>query len=355
MGRGGLRRSLRGATIAVAVATAVLAFSPAGASASTVFGANLAREANSPSRCVEFLFYWPYAPPTCSLESINLATGESSFPPAGEGVVSAVRVRVGPVTGPMQIAEEEALRKDNPGDPGHPTYACCKLVALSRVFTPVANSITTVPVNFRVKQDLAPEASGYYVDDHLSLSVLDPNVPVPANYDGNGNSSLGGWIPAWQTVGEERAGAGGLGPGFTVLFNADWDPIGGGGGGVPAAVRLPSRTATVRNGKALLPLVCQPTTACVGQLRLQNQQTTGAARAYLFAATGSAKAKPVTYASAKFTIPAGAKKIVKAKLTGRGRKLLKHRAKAKSWANVTIGGSTVSPVKITLEKAAAKN
>ena len=37
---------------------------------------------------------------TCTVESTNLATGESGFPPQGEGIVSAVRVRVGPGRGP---------------------------------------------------------------------------------------------------------------------------------------------------------------------------------------------------------------------------------------------------------------
>ena len=119
----------------------------------------------------------------------------------------------------MQVVVEQALRKDNPGDPGHPTYACCQAINASQVFTPNANAITEIPVNLPVRQDLAPDPStGIYTDQHLALSVLAPNVPIPANLDSNG--FYGGWFPAWH-VGDERAGPYG-GQGALILLNADW-------------------------------------------------------------------------------------------------------------------------------------
>lgn len=152
--------------LVLAVLLAILAAAPAPAGATT-FGANLNREPNGPYTC-----YTAQTVPTylsdCTAESIDPTTGESDFPPAGEGVVTQVRVRVGHSTGPMQIVEEEALRAENPADPGHPTYDCCKEIDTSAVFTPTANSITAVPVDFHVKQDTAPEPSGYYVHQHLS-------------------------------------------------------------------------------------------------------------------------------------------------------------------------------------------
>ena len=328
--------------VALLVAFAV---APTSASATT-FGANLSREANSPYTCITAQTFPTYLS-NCSAESIDLATGESSFPPAGEGVVSAVRVKVGPTTGPMQIVEEEALRQDNPADPGHPTYACCKAIAASAVFTPSANAITTVPVNFHVKQDLAPEASGYYVDQHLSLSVLDPNVPIPASTDPN--AGVGLWFPAWK-VGEERAGSYGT-AGAMILFNADWEPAGGGGGGGGggnAPLTLTDRTVRVRGGDALLKLLCNLSAPCKGQLQLQNRE---AALARL-AAFGRAKTKTITYASAAFKIPAGKKRTVAAALKGAGKRLLKHRGKAKAWLNVRLKGSsaTVPPARVTLKK-----
>ncbi len=347
--------TMRWGTPILSLLLAALATLPAAAGASVTFGANLAREPDNTATCITVQLFPTYGP-NCSVVSTDPTTGESSFPPAGEGIVSAVRVKVGPNTGRMQIAEEEALRKDNPADPGHPTYACCKLVALSQVFTPAPNSITTVPVNFPVKQDLAPEESGYYVDDHLSLSVLDENVPIPAATDPN--AGLGIWFPAWQTVGEERAGIYGT-AGAMVLFNADWDPVAGaapngGAAATGAALALP-RTARVVNGRALLPLTCNLSRACRGLLRLQNRPAGGAARLSARKRTGRRK-KVVTYASKAFRVPAGQRKILRARLQGAGKRLLKHRAKAKAWVNVVFRGgvATVPPSRIVLKRAAGK-
>ena len=127
--------------------------------------------------------------------------------------------RVGLVTGPMQVVVEQALRQDNPGDAGHPTYACCQAINASQVFTPAANAITQIAVNLPIRQDIAPDPrNGLYTDQHLALSVLAPNVPIPANIDQNG--FYGGWFPAWR-VGDERAGAYG-GQGAVILLSADW-------------------------------------------------------------------------------------------------------------------------------------
>jgi hypothetical protein len=343
---------LRIAALAALLAALAAAPAPAGA---TTFGANLNREPNSPYTCYTAQTIPTYFT-TCSAESIDLTTGESNFPPAGEGVVTQVRVRVGPETGPMQIVEEEALRAENPADPGHPTYACCKEVDASGVFTPTANAITSVPVNFHVKQDTAPEASGYYVDQHLSLSVLSPTVPIPANLDSNASDGL--WFPAWQSVGEERAGLYGT-SGAMILFDANWEPAGGnggggndggagggGGGGVEAPLKLLDQTVPVHGGNALIELLCNLSTPCRGQLQLQNRE---AARLLGFA---RAKTKPLTYASAAFKVAPHKKATVKAKLNAAGRRLLAHRSKVKVWLNVSLMGSTtaVPPTRVTLKK-----
>lgn len=349
---------MRRGTLALSLLTALLAAVPASAAAVT-FGADLSREPNNADTCITAQAI-PTFVPSCSVVSTNPITGETSFPPLGEGIISRVRVRVGATTGPMQIAVEEALRKDNPIEPGKPTYACCKLVALSQVFTPTPNAVTTIPVNFPVKQSAAPEASGYYVDDHLSLSVLDPNVPIPATLDPN--AGVGIWFPAWQSIGEERAGIYGT-AGATVLFNADWDPVAGaapdgGAAATGAALRLP-RTARVRNGQALLPLTCQLDQVCRGLLRLQNLAA-GAARPLLAAAghsrRGKRKPKRVTYAGKSFSIPPGKKKTLKARLNVAGKRLLKRRPGANVWLNVSFRGTaaTVPPAKVTLKPAAKR-
>lgn len=291
------------------------------------FGANLdGRAANNPYRCPD-IGAPVYSFPTCSSESVNPVTGESGFPPVGVGVVTQVRVKVGAVSGPMQIVVEEALRKDNPSDPGHPTYACCKAINASQVFNPTPNTTTPVNVNLPVRQDIAPDPNtGYYVDDHLSLSVLAPNVPIPASNDPN--AGLGIWLPAW-TVGEERAGSYGT-SGATILFNADWSPS---AGADESPIEFLKRNVVVRNGKAILPLICNLTTACEGGVALQNRTAR-----LLRLARLDKKARLKTYAKKKFKIPAGKKKKVKVPLKSRGKRLIKGRKKVKVWANFDLDG-----------------
>jgi len=295
------------------------------------FGANLNRPVDSPYRCGDFILFFPQ-PTTCSAESINVSTGESAFPPVGVGRITQVRVKVGPVTGPMQVVVEEALRKDNPSDPGHPTYACCKAISASQVFTPAPNAITTVNTNLVVRQDIAPDPNtGFYVDDHLALSVLDVNTPVPANLDNNPNNSLGFWFPAWQ-VGQERADAYGFGPGAVVLFNAEWvsDP-----GADTSPVELLRRTLPVRAGNVFAPLQCAAGAPCVGNFLLQNL----GARLLRLSSAGPrklAKKSRTTFANKKFKIKAGKKKTIKIPLNSRGKRLLKNRKKVKVWANLKL-------------------
>jgi hypothetical protein len=216
--RGGL------ALCACVGALALLALVPSAASAIT-FGANLsARTPDNPTACNDPGWFFFTTFNTCSFVSTNLATGESGFPPVGRGVITKVRVKVGPVTGPMQIVVEEALRTNNPASPGNPGYVCCKAINASPVFTPTAGTTFEQRVNLPIRQDLAPDpVSGAYVDQHLALSVLAPNVPIPADIDPNG--SFSGWFPAW-TVGEQRTGPYG-GSGAVVLFNADWQSCAG--------------------------------------------------------------------------------------------------------------------------------
>lgn len=345
----------RGVLVLIFLLAALFAV-PASAIAVT-FGANLAREPDNTQTCITIQFF-PIYGPNCSVVSNNPSTGENSFPPVGEGIVSRVRVKVGPVTGRMQVAVEEALRKDNPTDPGHPTYACCKLVALSQVFTPAANSVTTVPVNFPVKQSLTPEpATGFYIDDHLSLSILDEGVPIPAATDNS--AGVGIWFPAWQNLGEERAGIYGT-AGLTVLFNADWDSApgaapDGGAAATGAALKLP-RTARIVNGRAVLPLVCNLNQVCRGLLRLQNRAV-GAARPPSSAAERrQGKRRTITYAQTAFKIPAGKKKTLKATLRAAGKRLLKRHRRARVWLNVSFKGTsaTVPPKKITLRRSSRR-
>ena len=98
---------------------------------------------------------------------------------------------------------------------------------------------------------------------------------------------------------------------------------------------LGGNAARVRNGRALLDLLCNLAVPCSGDLLLQNQQ---AAQARPYLAKGKPKGR-VTYAKSSFEIPAGKTKQVKAKLKRAGKQLLAKRKHAKVWANVELDDS----------------
>ena len=182
--------------------------------------------------------FTPFQPqPTCAWYSVNLQTGESPFPPAGNGVVSQVRVRVGGSTGPMQVVVLRGLRSakvvpSNPeiGFPGSAGYSCCKAVAASQVFTPAPGTVTAIPVNLPTRNDLAPDpTTGLYVGDFLALQILRPDVRIP--FAADPGAVAGGWFPAWQ-ANEERAGTYGI-TGAAILLNGDWNPNPAAGNAVP--------------------------------------------------------------------------------------------------------------------------
>lgn len=191
-------------------------------SAAVSFGANLSRVPDNTTACNQILLFTPVN--TCSISSTDLSTGEGMHPPVGRGVITRVRVRVGPVTGPMQVVVEQALRADNPSDPGHPTYACCQAIRVSQVFTPRANATTSVAVNLPIRQDIAPDPkTGLYTDQHLALSVLAPNVPIPAASSPNAGYSI--FFPHWSPGDERCCPYGGLGA--MVTLSADWQRCSG--------------------------------------------------------------------------------------------------------------------------------
>lgn len=336
------------------VCVAAVAFSlvlPSAASALT-FGADLNRPANMTTDCtVVAPPFWPIATGASSCTwSTTAATlmpvTESSVVPAGNGIVTKVRVKVGSTTGQMQVVVMRALRHPNAApDAG---AACCKSVDASPVFTPQANAITEIDTQFAVRNDKVPDpASGVYNFDQLALSVLEAGVPIPAhstgNYSGLADSNTV-FYPAWQTVGQERADGGGM-AGYVVLMNADWQETQGPAPGAPAtrAVTLAKPKAFVRRGSALLDLVCNQAFPCDGRVELANAQP----------GTLAAKsARTVSYGKKSFSISAGKTKRVKVRLSVRGRKLLRGRKRAKVWVNFKLGGGAagIEPARLTLRR-----
>ncbi|MEW6581880.1 MAG: hypothetical protein AB1416_03885 [Actinomycetota bacterium] len=336
-----------------AVAAAATLAVPAGATALT-FGADLNRPANSAVDCTVLPSVGGFGFPTNVTSCTYAATGrfgdftEGFNVPAGRGTITAVRVRVGPVTGPMQVVIFRSLR--DPLSTAAPV--CCKVVGLSPVFTPAPNAVTTIQTAFAVRNDRVVEPGLLALEfDTMALSVLAPGVPMPAHDTGVTDPLLAqgalGFFPALTVLGEERVGPAGIG-GYQVLMNAEWIPTPEGTaqpavpGVAPAAIRLVQPVVSVSGPVISLGLRCTQATPCVGVFRLQSARV-GQAGAQAQAA------RVTTYATSRFRIGAGRAGKVGTRLNAAGRRLAARR-NATAWANVTMGGRVVSSTRVTLRR-----
>ncbi|MEP7324590.1 MAG: hypothetical protein ABI836_01465, partial [Gemmatimonadota bacterium] len=134
--------------------------------------------------------------PSCML--ITFFKGAS--PLAGGTVVSA-NIRIGPVTGPMRFVKARILYQSVTGQ------ACCSVQQYGPIFTPTANAITTVNLNFQMTEDHVPAPTDPRIvaNDLIGLEVLAPDVPIPGVWTNNGGSDLGLpnylYLPAMTTRG----------------------------------------------------------------------------------------------------------------------------------------------------------
>ncbi|HXD55223.1 MAG TPA: hypothetical protein VN618_10760 [Solirubrobacteraceae bacterium] len=274
-----------------------------------------------------------------------------------------MRVRVGPVTGPMQVLVMRSLYQNKAGDPGHPYFACCFVERYGPVFTPAANAVTSEPVDLPMTEEPVPPPEDFTTNaagDFLALSVLSPEVPIPVIVDHSSGDS--GFYPA---VTEAGTPAPSPNPVFQsidffygqVAMSADLQTGGGGGptgppaGPAPTPPTAPAATprltlpagVPLRGNTATFPVQCL-VAECRGVLSLANRGPAGAAAAR--------RARTVSYGTAAFQLKAGRKGNVKIKLNGAGRALFAHgRRRASVWANVTFaaGGSPYSR-RVTLRR-----
>ena len=134
--------------------------------------------------------------PSCML--ITFFPGAYS---GSEGTVVSANIRVGPVTGPMRFVKARILYQSVTGQ------ACCSVQEYGPTFTPQANAITTVPLNFRMTEDHVPAPTDPTIvaNDLVALEVLAPDVPIPGLWTNNGGSDLGLpnylYLPAFTTRG----------------------------------------------------------------------------------------------------------------------------------------------------------
>ena len=298
---------------------------------------------------------------SCMWSFIAIGTGAASLAPPASGTVTAVRVKVGPVTGRMRVNVIRFLFRQT-GDTAHPFSAGPFLEAYGPEFTPQPNTITTVPVNLPVTEDTTPalnDLTTIQSIDALALEVETPNTPIPL-YSAPGVLSYFSY-PGPTAAGVPAPspnGIAGATSGYGVLMNADLDTgggatnppppatTGGGGGGgggtaqpAPQAnATLGHSTANVRNNALSLPIQCL-VLDCSGTVTL------------VPAAKGARAAASVTYGSAHFSAKAGKTRSVKVKLNTRGRALLKHRKRIAITARISLTGQAQAIThKLTLKR-----
>jgi hypothetical protein len=331
----------------LALATAALAIVLAAtAQAQIPFGANLNRPANANFDCRVMLlpdylgrpsFAYPTNADTCTWMAAGTASNssEATLVPPGRGTVVRIRVRVGPVTGPMQVVVLRGVR--DPSSTGFPV--CCRQVAQTGAFQPAPQAVTTINTALPVKKDVVPNPISNAVDfDAIALSVLAPGVPIPLSDTGNyapltapiANS----YYPAFGP-GQERADYTGN-VGFQVLLQGDWVPgIANAGAG---QISLIQPVASVIRGNAIVSIACNQARPCLGFVRLGPSAIAGK------------KGKRPTYGKRKFKIKAHKTKKVKVSLTRSGRRLVSAKKRSKVGLVGTLDGKRNLATKITLKR-----
>lgn len=353
MRQGGFGRVL----VAAAVVAAGVSTAPAEA---VTFGSDLSRAPTNTYTCGMNIPPFGLSSGTSSCMYFSLSP--SPYAPAS-GTVTAVHVRVGAITGPMQVVMMRSLYQNHFGDPGHPYFACCFVERYGPIFTPQPETVTTVPVELPMTEEPTPPPEDFTTNaagDFLALSVLAPDVPIPISIDKA--TVVSGFYPA-PTVGTVAAPA--PNPIFQtteleagqVLLSADirigaGAPAGGGqpgggagrgGAGVPA-VNLPRSIIPINGNTATVPVQCL-VLDCRGNIALQNAPAGGLARV-------AAKARPVTYGTATFSIKAGTTARVKVKLSAAGRRAVRRSHRVRAWANLAFssGGGSAKSIKVTLSR-----
>ena len=252
----------------------------AGAQSSPVtFGPNLAQlDVNNPYDCtVDPLVLPPgnnfTGAPSCtwtSSDPTNSLGGQ--LPPGGDGTISQVMIKVGSVTGPMQVVIMQAEFQLVQLPYVHYKISCCTDVGQTAPFTPVANAITTEPVNLPVEVDTtANPANGLQTVDFVGLSMLEDGVPVPAadetslspEYD---QPDLDVEEPAMQDNGAPQLADDGLG--YLVAMDSVWVPQSSSSSPAPAPV--PTAPQGLGAGVPLSPLFSFPHTGTLARVSGNN-------------------------------------------------------------------------------------
>ena len=297
--------------------------------------------------------------------------------------MTAVRVKAGAVGGRMQLVVMRSLYENKAGDPEHPYFTCCFVEAYGPIFEAKANAVTTVASALAMIEEPTPPQSDVTTKaagDFLAISILAPNVPIPAFIDER--SKDGGFYPsptpATLAVPSATALSISASPeGAEMLMNADLEtPVGaaptgsgpgvapggrGGDGAAPgtatnpfaltrspaAALALVKTAIAVHGGLATIPLQCLARD-CAGTLSLQSRRSALTARRR---GRGPA-ARSLSYGKARFSLKAGSAGRVKVRLSAKARGLLRKRRRLLLWANIrfSAGGGAPASLRLTLRR-----
>jgi hypothetical protein len=333
---------MRPALAAGTTIAGLLAALPATAAA-VPFGADLRAAPNTAITCPVGVpvpglppeFFPGRGQPTCAWTHLDPA-GTQGLQAPGTGRITAVRVRVGPVTGPMRAMVFRAFDGRR----------CCTVQAQSQVFTPAPNAVTTVPVSLPVEVSPSPGPGEPSVLDVLGLAVLDPNTPVPVIDLGDAISATvpSGFVFAPAPAPGDLLLSTSSTTGKLVAMNAEWvpgPPVADPPGGRAVLPALPRSPVPVRDGVARLALECARGGDCAGIVRLLSQGGAGAAE----------KARAVVYGTAAYRLRAGTRAVVRVRMTAAGRRLLATRPTARVWASLSpAGGSATTTRRISLRR-----
>lgn len=159
--------------------------------------------------------------PSCML--ITFFNGASGGVP---GTVVSANIRIGPVTGPMRFVKARILYQSATGQ------ACCSVQQYGPIFTPQANAITTVDLNFQMTEDHVPAPTDPTIvaNDLVALEVLAPDVPIPGVWVNNGGADFSLpnylYLPAMTTRGinapTQNLRSDGSYSGFLPSFNLNY-------------------------------------------------------------------------------------------------------------------------------------
>jgi hypothetical protein len=290
----------------------------------------------------------------------------------GDGRIVRAEVLSGANPAPIRISVIRQLNA--PGVPGQ----CCFYVSETAPIPLTPNAVTTIPLDLPVERNTL---KGILAVDLMAISADKGAGSLPLRVIGPSNTLFmqpgtvvaGFFYPRMGQVPNDAGGGRreeGM-AGVEVMVRWTWCATGDATCQPPAAgpppatptgppaiptagallpPKLSATQAQVREGNALVGLVCGADAACRGKLELLAAANSAGARA----AAAKPKPKTVVYGSASYKLAAGAKGTVSVTLNRRGKAALKKKGKLGVTLKLAPKGGTPTTQKLTLKSAPAK-